>query len=390
MFGKMDPSFTIWLNVLISLVTIVSFYWVGKKIFNTSIGLIASFLYGFSAMATNYDRILWNHTPIPLVSLGIYYYLFKFLDKRRLLDLLISSVLLGFMIHLHFQVLFVIFFFLFSLIYFGGRNVAKDLKVWIVIAVSIVIFIVPLLVFDFRHDFINFNHLIAFFFKSNRAGGGNILNNVVNISTIQLNFFREMLFRNSSLLTNTFSFGVFLSLIIGAYRKTKSEMSFVLLRNLCVSLILISTVLFSFYSGPLPSQYFLFMFPVYIFVWACSLNILKQSKFSLLFPIIILFFLITNIRPIWGNSDELSLEYKYRSVSYIVKDSNSKSFKVDFITDLGRKTGFQYLFWLQGKKLIDDMSVTTDKTYKIIIPYYLVNQNEIYRKFGGIGIVKVI
>ena len=100
-------------------------------------------------------------------------------------------------------------------------------------------------------------------------------------------------------------------------------------------------------------------------------------------------FFILNVPAILRTEIGLSLANKKQAVSYIVNDASAKSFKVDFITSPGLKTGFKYLFWFNGKDLVEDMHVKTDITYKIIIPYGLVKEKDLVAKFGGIGIMKI-
>ncbi|KKU92453.1 MAG: hypothetical protein UY21_C0001G0076 [Microgenomates group bacterium GW2011_GWA1_48_10] len=389
LLGRMDPMTTIWLNLIFSGLTIGAFFYFGSKIFSPLAGLFAAIIYGFSFLMVNFDRILWNLTPLPLVSLGIVGFLWIYLQKKKFYFLLITSALTALSLHLHFTALFLVAFFTLSLAIWGRRPLWADKRSLLIIIATFAFFLLPLVIFDLRHDFINSRHFGQFFFTGTGNNTPLSMASIWRIMSIYIGFFRAVFYRqlDFSLLTNTIMatllFG-FIAYVLVNFKKSA------LIYKLVLVFFAIPLFGLSFYHGALPSQYFLPELSLFILVAAAVLASLakKSLAFKVLVGISLTLFALYNSSQAWGDTNNLALHYKQQAVDMIVADAAGQSFKVDFITDRGLKTGFNYLFWLRGEKLIEDMSLPTKRTYKIVVPYYLVAPRELSAIYGAVGVIK--
>jgi hypothetical protein len=153
----------------------------------------------------------------------------------------------------------------------------------------------------------------------------------------------------------------------------------------------VSLLAFSLYRGPLPTQYyFLFLYPLFILVVSGGLGKLaaKNQLSSLAVTLLLAVFAILNVWQIKDEKNDLSLANKHRAVAAIVQKAQGKSFKVDLITSPGLATGYKYLFWLEGTAPSFDYRAQTDQAYKIVVPAKLARPEELFARFGGIGVVK--
>lgn len=387
--GKMDPLATISLNIFISALTVLAYFYFGLKIFSLRVGIIAAVIYAFSHLMITYDRILWNLTPLPLVSLGIVAFLWLYLEKKKLLYLAIASTLTAFSLHLHFTGLLLVAFFALSLLIFGRRLLWADKRSLVLISATFAFFFLPLVIFDLRHDLINSRHFIQFFLGNPGDKTSLSLTSFGAVALIFIGFFRAIFYRPldfsqvTNMITVAFLLG-FEAFVLFNIKKSP------LIYKLILLFLAIPLLGFSFYHGALPSQYFLPELAVFILLAGGFLGIIlkKSLAFTILVISALSVFAIYNIFQARADTNDLVLANKQSAVDIIVADAQNQTFKVDFITDPGLKTGFNYLFWQRGRKLIEDMSIPTQRNYKIVIPYYLVSSNELFARFGAIGVIR--
>lgn len=374
LFGRMDPRWNLLLNLLVSGLTVWLLYFAGKKLFSEKAGLLAALIYACSSLMINYDRSAWNPMPVPLVSIGIVTFLVLFSRERRTLWLFLATVFAGFSLHLHPNALFLVAFYALFILLLVPRAVILNLKRLLLIIGVFLFFLLPLIIFDFRHQFINSTHFITFFFGGSKVGGISFVSSLINIASILTGLLAESIFANQSQLAMAFVAGV----LVLTIKNIKAYAPYLLL----FSLTLIG---FSFYHGPLPSQYLLFLFPVFILLLASLLtkySVKSPGKLAVLALFII--FLVLNLPKALSFKYPLALKYKLQVVNYIVANAHSSLVSVDFVTEPGLKTGYKYLFWLKGVTLTE-----TNPSYKIIVLSKPYTKAPGTLSFGGIDVLKL-
>lgn len=388
--GRMDHSRTIILNALLTLLTITTIYFVGTKIFSKTAGLVAATIYAFSAFFIFYDRVMWNPTIIPLVAVSSFYAIYVYLRERKTKQLILATALVGFMFHVHFSAVFLLAFFALSLAIFGGRRFWANPWNYLFVAITLGIFLLPLVIFDLRHNFINSSHLIAFF-VSGKTGGSLDLSIVISLWNVLVTwggFVGSVILNQQGARLDWVGLaGMLAVLTLGLQRGERT-----LFYRLLLLLLFVTTVGLSVYHGPLPPYYFLIPLPILVMAtgdmaqWVMGCQQMAKPILSAALLIMV----VANIKTSLDfPPSEFSLRFKQGAVKYIIADARGQSFKVDFITELGLNTGFHYLFWQQGENLITDMTIPTARTYKIIIPFTLAHPEELAIKFGAIGVVKM-
>lgn len=386
--GKMDHTWTILLNFIISTATITAIYLVGSKVFSKTVGLISAAIYSFSAFFISYDRVMWNPTILPLISIGAFYFLYSYLQDHKTRNLILATIFIGFAFHVHFTAFFLLAFFALSLAIFGGKKFWKSPLNFVYIFFVVAIFFLPLIAFDLRHNFLNAIHFLEFF-SSGRTGGLSgigILITLGNVLLVWADLIKSIFLQVINIKLVALSL-LFLFLIFKHGFKSSRNKFFY---KLSLLLFLILTVPLSFYHGALPPYYFL---PALTMIVISSGNFLyqitKKYSQSKIFRVLIAILILLNLVPVLFTKSNFSLKNKSLAVKYIISQSQGQSFKVDFITSLGLNTGFNYLFWQQGKTLNTNMNTKTEKTFKIVIPKSLARPEELSVAYGAIGIVKM-
>jgi 4-amino-4-deoxy-L-arabinose transferase-like glycosyltransferase len=146
--GKGDLSVLAYFSSLFGIMTTVSLYFVASRIFSKKVGLVASVLYGFSALLIYFDHRFWNPTPIPFITVWLLYSLYKSEKDSRWF--ILSTLLMASALHIHLSLMvywpLVIFFVL--------RNIKKiSLSTWIISIFFYLAVVSPLIVFDINHNF---------------------------------------------------------------------------------------------------------------------------------------------------------------------------------------------------------------------------------------------
>lgn len=143
---------------LIASFAVFLIYLIGKNLHSKTAGAIAALLYGSSFLMALFDRHYWNITLTPLISALTLFLLIKWLDggKKWIWPL---SLVVAFGLSTTFSVFAIFLFTLLVIIFFKKPIIKKDLLIFILV---IILFHLPLALFDLRHSFFLTNGLISF------------------------------------------------------------------------------------------------------------------------------------------------------------------------------------------------------------------------------------
>lgn len=157
-----DPVILAYFSALWGLVTTTSVFYISKKIFDTKTSVISAVIYGASSLFVFYDRRFWNPLPIPFVAIWLTYSLIMAKEDSRWY--ILTAVLIASAFHIHLSLMVFWPIILFSVL----SNIRKiKIKTWILMIGSYLIITLPLIVFDFVHNFDNF--LAPFKFLTGRG-----------------------------------------------------------------------------------------------------------------------------------------------------------------------------------------------------------------------------
>lgn len=156
---------------LLGTLTIWFTWYVGRHWFSPAAGLLAALLYAVSPVAIIYSRASWNPNPMPFFSLLCLWGIYKVWHSKKYFWLPIVGLSFAFALQMHYLGLLLIpvlgFFWFLSLI---SINRAKDLKskksflrFSLLGFLSFFLLMSPLLLFDLKHQGMNFHAFQAFF-----------------------------------------------------------------------------------------------------------------------------------------------------------------------------------------------------------------------------------
>ena len=150
-FISKDPLILGLFGSVFGLVTALSLFSISHRFFGTRTAYFAFALYCASFFLSVYDRRFWNPTPIMFMSLWLFYALMRLKSNSRYLVLLFF--LMASALHVHLSLL--AFWPVCLAIIYVNRHSLK-LKDWLLSATTWFAVTLPLLIFDFVHNFDNF------------------------------------------------------------------------------------------------------------------------------------------------------------------------------------------------------------------------------------------
>ncbi len=269
-------------QTVLQLSTIPLMFLLGKRLKNETVGLISSILFTISPLMVDYSRAGFNSLPAIFFSCLILYIFLQLIDKFSLLKGLLLGIFIGFILQMHYLTISVlIFVFIYPLIF--QKNIFK-IRYYTTITAGIIIGLSPFLLFELRHNFLNINLFLKYFFSEKASSWSFIHSFDVWPKTIS-----ELLFG-----------GYFIAIAIIVYiikslfiTKGKETKPYVLL-FLCVFIVSL------IYGKPLERHYIIVFHTPLILLF--SLAIFNSAKGNM--KIIILFMLLLLIL----NSSRWNLE----------------------------------------------------------------------------------
>src|SRR5260221_10351619 len=91
---------------IFGVITVWLVYVIGSKFFNTTAGLIAAGLYAIAPVVILYSRSSWNPNLMPLITLLMFFVLYKAIEKNRGWLYILTGILYGIAMQLHYIEIF--------------------------------------------------------------------------------------------------------------------------------------------------------------------------------------------------------------------------------------------------------------------------------------------
>lgn len=169
--SRLNPVGPAVMIALLGVLTVWFTWYVGRRWFNKTSGLIAALLFAVSPVAIIYSRASWNPNPMPFFALLCVWGIYQVWHEKKYVWLPITGISFAFALQMHYLGLMLIpvlgFFWLVTLI---SINKSKDqiakksfLRHTAFAFLSFFILMSPLALFDLKHQGMNFNAFKAFF-----------------------------------------------------------------------------------------------------------------------------------------------------------------------------------------------------------------------------------
>ncbi len=282
---------------LLAVVTIFLVWLVGRELFDRKTAVFAMFLYAVSPVVIIYSRHSWNPNIMPFFSLLLVYSVWRFWHKKDYRFVIVANFSLAVCLQSHYLALslvpFLFFFILLSFIESTKNNRLKSFLGYTSLSFFLFcLLMLPLVLFDAKHNWRNLNAFLEFLFGSQKGVSFSLLFIISRISFVWNLLITRLVVAKSVFWGQRLSLIIFLlivwKLIYLFKRKNFKELkpfAFVLLW------VLVAVLSLSFYKEQIYDHYFGFAFPS-LFLLVSSLLSEIYNKGRLLGKLISLSFFV--------------------------------------------------------------------------------------------------
>jgi 4-amino-4-deoxy-L-arabinose transferase-like glycosyltransferase len=319
-------------------------YLVIKRIFSQKIALLFLIFWTINPAIIAADIVAWNPLLVPLFMILGWYFVLRF-------RWLFLGIFVGLGINIHFQLVFLIPYFIFYLI-----KAKKRLRLIIEFFAGISFCFLPLLFFDLRHNFLNLNLIRLMFLDSNQS------KSIFEWWPVWENYLKGL----SGI--HFFGFGLIgylfgLLLILYLIRNERLENNKYLFDSF-LFIWLSFPIAFSLFGHRPSEYYFNFLYPIIFLVFSIILAKVKKNLLIILFFLLVFTFRLHDF-DVAMTPFGLSYYYKQQSVLKIKEISVGKKINVSYNVPRGFDTGYRYLLdYYQVKQTGNDQ----DGLIQIVIP----------------------
>lgn len=316
---KGDPIAGSYAVIFINILTVVVSFILINKISNRKTAFLTAIF-----MSICLGKTCWSVMYSSLIAITAFYICYQAINKKFSFPL--AMFFAGFISNIHLVPISLVPIIVFS--FFLSKNKPKPKEILLGILFFIIPFI-PLIIFDFRHNFLNLNKFLDMIF-----GSGNI---IVGNSFWLRSFWRS--FNIFGLLpTVTERLGLLFVLIISPFLFKGFKNKILILVWILFPLLVLSQ-----YKGA-TSEYYYGMVTALIPFFLASI-FTKKIKNNLILASITLIIVIFSIHNIFYSNPELiTLNNKKAIVNYLTNQKQDQPFNLSYETGIGLDFGFNYLF----------------------------------------------
>lgn len=345
--GSGDPLVTNYVSAAIGSLTAVLIFFIGKQISGTKTGIIASILYSFSPLIVYLDQRYWNPSPSAFVACLLILALLNL--KNQKWWLIVIAFCLGSFWHIHLALVPLSFVAIY-VVWQSRRRIT--LPVWVLGAITLLIMLLPLIIFDYYHAYSNLLTPLRLMKQEGRS-----LNLIANTKLLAETLARTLylapgtvssdeirpgcltgIFTTASLPVMLFAF---LPLLVFYVRRRTWQDSGLRLIAITSLLMILS---FTFYPGEVTGYYALSLFPLYFLIVGV-----------IILPIRIKFFVITayvvvSILTLVSADTRYGLSAKHNLINGVMSYLGEASFTLSEEGTCHQYGGWRYLFSVYGRK----------------------------------------
>lgn len=340
---------------------IISFY-ILKKIFDFSKTIFFLLFWSVNPLLIVFDITPWNVNWAILGIFIAFFFLYRIYNRQNKYNLntkfFLIGLFLGLFLNFHLQFVFIIFFWLLALFFIFKKNLKYYFKKIIFLLGGIFFSFLPILLFDFRHNFLNIRLFFDFFFINK-----NIIPERNAWFAVYINSFSPLFIKKDIFFGILFYLSI---LFFSSYTiiKNKNKFQKLFLKSF-LGIWLIFPIIF-YFLGKRPSEYyFYFLYPFIFLVLIDFFFLLKKQYFFIFYLIFLVIANLTSLRNTL-KSYSFGLYYKEKAIKQLKElIDQSKDFNISFDTPLGLNNGFNYLIDYYQIKQSKDFS---DPLIEIRIP----------------------
>lgn len=359
--GKLDPIIWGYASALFSAITIFLIFKVGEQLGTKKTAIAAAILWSFSLLAIIYDRHLWALFWGPIISLLTIFSLVK-LIKRKNIWIYPLSLTVAIGIHADPSNLLYLGLSVISLIIFKVNSLKKNLATLFSLTI---LFLLPLIVFDLRHEFANLKPLGNFVARGQNNPSFQIEKFTKNYQIFPLTLSRLVYKFGDNETVKQYSYCQ--TFIEEKYKVVPFAMviaaTIIILSFIYISLVekkptpkLLSLTFLLYFVGiqiygtifkaDVFEHYLTGLFPIFLLMTTLVITRLPKPVWLTLLTI----FMFLNLYKLSQATDAIGLKNKKDAIAYTMQQVGDKPFSLDSLSTCWKYSGYRYLFAVYGRE----------------------------------------
>lgn len=367
--SRLSPVGPAVMNAIIGTLCVLGVWFVGRQWFGAVAGLLAGLFYAVSPVAIIYSRSSWNPNPTPFFALICAYGIYRVWQNKEYKWIPWVGISLGFALQMHYLALLLIpflgIFWFISLYIIKKDNIQRGilLRYTIYAFLSFCLLMSPLVLFDIKHQGMNFNAFKTFF--TNRESTINlnparsdrfipvIITTVTDLVLARQNFYPAVVAIVIFLLTLYF------------YKVSKKRNPLIYISVwLALSLLGLGV-----YKQHIYIHYLGFIYPaVYLLLGFILAKIVTQKSIYIksLGAVVIFLLLFINIKysPVKETPNN-QLKNTEDAVDLIIKESHGAPFNFGLIAKQNYDESYRYFFENKSSQMVRGETKITEQLFVI-------------------------
>ncbi|KKR43951.1 MAG: hypothetical protein UU51_C0014G0011 [Microgenomates group bacterium GW2011_GWC1_41_20] len=328
-FLKGDPTSGAYLSVILGVFFVVVAYFVLKEIFSKYIALAISIILALSVGLITWDQNPWAPSLFYLSELLVFYGVYISNKKKYGLALVALGLAMGFQSHFAIFLL-VLPIFIYLLIYkpvFEKKSIAVSLLI-------IIFSVLPVIIYDLTHGFINLQRLMSIFSLGTEG-----------VAPAKIKLFTTLVSNSINIIWVDFPgyikyiiFSLFILISFWGIFKDKKQRPLLILSNL---FLFLPFFIFLFYKSSFSEYYLMTAVVPFLFILGYALSFIRSR---LLVFILVGTIGILSIKSFTTITRPMNLFAKKLIVQEIVKRGGQGGYGVSISTRPGFNFGYGYIF----------------------------------------------
>lgn len=383
MITNMNPMGSVFMSIILGVLTTYSIFFVFSKLINTKVGLMGSFIYAVSALIVFTDREVAPTMPVVLWTVWYLYSLYLVYKNKYINGFILWGFLVGLIWHLNLALIILSPLILVAFLFSERKIKAKSIVFGL-----LVLFItsLPLMLFEYRH---NFSQTKAVYLSLTTSKDLKIQN---TSKFAKLDRVMQLVDKNAIGIFSKNNFVdpkiIFFTLVVLLIYLIQTKKVNPFLSTTFIIWLILYIGFFSLNALNPSEYYFNGMNIIWILVASMSLLELYDLKNGkLLFCILAGLFVITNMNFVFRyNTDKKGYVERMNLVKYINEDRLKHGYpciSISYITSPGYDLGYRYLFYLNNMHV--NKPISKSPVYTIVFPLELVDRVDM--TFGSLGLI---
>ncbi len=357
-FSPVGPAVQI---AILGVATIALIWWMGRQWWGKTAGLVAAALYAVAPTVIIFSRSSWNPNIMPFFSLLCIYSIWKVYKDRKYKWLIVLGVSYAFVLQSHYLGLLLaptIFVYWLST-YLKIRNSKSEIRKYLnnsLIALSVFVLLMsPLLIFDARHGWRNYEAMKQFITARQETVSIKPWKVIPNMWPIFEKVTTRLLTARNEIAGKTVSLILLFLIgwIIAGWKKIDHRLR--IAYGILFIWLAFALIGLGLYKQEIYDHYFGFIFPApFLLMGGLAENLFRNKKYKILVYMVLLVLLFINLNktPIRFPPD-LQLQRTKVIAKFINEKSGGERFNIATISERNNRDVYQYFLLLWGSKVVD-------------------------------------